>query len=91
MKSKAQIVVAILFLLSFIKSFKYSGNAYDIVFILICAGIYTLYELISENKLKEQVGKLTMDTDNRFKETEKEMKDTKNYVSSISLGQTFRK
>ena len=91
MKHRAQIIAALLFLLSFIKSFKYSSNAYDIVFILVCAGIYSLYELLSENKLKQDIQKLTVDTDNHFKEVEKEMKDTKHYVSTISIGSTFKR
>lgn len=91
MKHKSQIVVSVLFLLSFIKSFYYSSNMYDIVFIIICCCIYCIYELITEHKLKEQVNKLTTDTDFKFKEVEKEMKDTKNYVSGISLGNTYKR
>jgi uncharacterized membrane protein len=89
MKHKAQVIAAVLFLLSFIKSFKYSSNAYDIVFIILCACIYTLYEILSKNKLEADIQKLTIDTDNHFKEVEKEMKDTKSYVSTISLGHTY--
>lgn len=89
MKHKAQVIAAVLFLLSFIKSFKYSSNAYDIVFILICAGIYCLYELLSKNKIEQDIQKLTIDIDSKFKEVEKEMKDTKSYVSTISLGHTY--
>jgi len=91
MKNKAQVIAAVLFLLSFIKSFKYSSNGYDIVFILICACIYCLHEILTENELKQDIQKLTVDTDNHFKEVEKEMKDTKSYVSTISLGNTFKR
>lgn len=91
MKHKAQSIAAALFLLSFIKSFKYSSNSYDIVFILICACIYLVYEFLSDTKLKRQVEKLTIDIDNKFKEVEKEVKDTKGYVSTMSLGSTFQR
>lgn len=91
MKSKAQLTVAVLFLLSFIKSFKYSSNGYDIVFIVLCASIYLVYELITERELKQQVNKLTLDTDNHFKEVEKEMKETKHYMSTVSLASTFKR
>jgi hypothetical protein len=91
MKQKAQTIAAVLFLLSFIKSFKYSSNSYDIVFIILCVGIYCLYEFLSEKDLRNKVDKLTLDTEAKFKEVEKEVKDTKSYVSGISLGQTYRK
>lgn len=91
MKHKAQLVAASLLLISFIKSFKYPSNAYDIVFILVCASIYLVYEFLSNTKLKQQVDKLALDTDERFKSTDKEMKETKGYVSTMSLGSTFNR
>jgi uncharacterized membrane protein len=91
MKHRAQIVAALFFLLSFIKSFKYSSNGYDIVFILICACIYLVYEFLTDHKLKQQVDKLTVEMEDKFKANEKDMKDTKTYVSSISLGSTFKR
>lgn len=91
MKNKAQIFAAALFLLSFIKSFKYSSNAYDVVFITICGCIYLVYEVLSDNKLKADVEKLTSDINTKFKEVEKDSKDTKAYVSTMSLGSTFTK
>jgi uncharacterized membrane protein len=91
MKTKAQLTVAVLFLLSFIKSFKYSSNLYDVVFILVCACIYLVYEFISNKKIQEQVSKLAIDTEERFKGLDKEVRETKNYVSTMSLGQTYRK
>jgi len=91
MKTKAQLVVAVLFLLSFIKSFKYSSNAYDVVFILICASIYLVYELITEKALKERVDKLASETESKFTEITKEVKEAKNYVSTMSLGSTFNR
>lgn len=91
MKLKAQITVSVLFILSFIKSFKYPSNSYDIVFILVCASIYIAYELITDHKMKSQVSKLITDTESKFKEVEKEVKDTKNYVSSMSIGSAFNR
>lgn len=91
MKHKAQIIAAVLFLLSFIKSFKYQSNAYDVVFIVLCACIYLVYEVLNDNKLKAQVEKLTIDTEEKFKHTEKELKETKGYVSTMSLGTTFNR
>ena len=91
MKHKAQLVATSLLLISFIKSFKYPSNSYDIVFILVCASIYLVYEFLSNTKLKQQVDKLALDTDERFKSTDKEMKETKGYVSTMSLGSTFNR
>lgn len=91
MKHKAQIFAAVLFLLSFIKSFKYSSNGYDIVFILVCACIYLVYEFLSEAKLKQQLDKLTIDNNTRFEEMDKNLTDTKGYVSKMSLGSTYIK
>ena len=91
MKSKAQVIAAVLFLLSFIKSFKYSSNLYDVVFIILCACIYCLYEIITDKELKRQVEKLTVDTNKQIEDIHKDMKDTKSYVSTISLGHTYNK
>ena len=91
MKKLAQSIAAVLFLLSFIKSFKFQMNAYDIVFILICACIYLVYEFLTEKKIKDDLQKLTEDTEKRFKEVEKETKDTKNYVSGISMSATYKR
>ena len=91
MKKIAQTTAAVLFLLSFIKSFKYSSNAYDVVFIILCACIYLVYEVLSEKKLHDEVTKLTVDVDTKFKYVEKDLKDTKNYVSSMSIGSTFKR
>lgn len=91
MKTRAQLVVAVLFLLSFIKSFKYSSNAYDVVFILVCASIYLVYEFTTESTVRESVIKLASATESKFKEVDKEMKETKNYVSTISIGSAFNR
>ena len=91
MKAKAQIISSILILLSFIKSFKYPSNSYDIFFILICASIFLVYEFLNDTKLKERVDKLDLDTTERFIEVNKEMKDTKGYVSTMSLGSTYNR
>lgn len=85
MKHKAQYVVAILFLISFIKSFKFQASIYDVIFILICAIIYLVYEFIADHKVKQDLIKLSEDTSNKFKTIEKEMQDTKSYVSTVSL------
>ena len=91
MKSKAQLVSSILILATFIKSFKYPSNSFDIIFILVCASIYLVYEFITERELKAQVDKLTVDTANKIKEVEKEVKDTKNYMTAASLGNVYKR
>lgn len=91
MKKKAQITVAVLFLLSFIKSFFYSSNAYDIVFILSCLGIYLSYEYIQDRMITQKIEELKKETEEKFKVIEKEQKDTKQYVSSVSAGIGFKR
>lgn len=91
MKSKAQIISAILFVLSFIKSFSYSNNVYDIFFILICASVYLVYEFIINNKTKKQLEDLIQDNEKRFNNLDKEMKETKGYVSTMSLSSTYNR
>lgn len=91
MKQRAQLVAAVLFLLSFIKSFKYSSNAYDVIFIILCASIYLVYEFITESSVKASVNKLASETESKLNDLAKEVKETKNYVSTISLGSAFRK
>lgn len=91
MKSKAQLASSILILATFIKSFKYPSNSFDIIFILVCAGIFLVYEFISDSKVKVQLDKLTVDTEDRFKLVDKEVRETKGYVSTMSLGNAFNR
>ena len=91
MKQKAQITTSVLIILSFIKSFIYPSNSYDIFFILVCASIFLVYEFISDSKVKTQLDKLTIDTEDKFKLVEKEVRETKGYVSTMSLGNAFNR
>ena len=49
------------------------------------------FSLVSEKELKAQVDKLTVDTANKIKEVEKEVKDTKNYMTAASLGNVYKR
>lgn len=91
MKHKAQIIAALLILASFVKSFKYSSNGYDIVFLLACTSIYLVYEFLADSQIRKDITKLTEETTKRFEATDKEVKEAKSYVSTMSLGSTYNK
>lgn len=91
MKQKAQSIVAILFVLSFIKSFKYSSNTFDVVFIILCSIIYLAYEYIQDRKVLDRIESIRKETDDKLELIKKEQEQTKHYVSSISTSVGFRR
>lgn len=91
MKQKAQLTVAALFVLAFIKSFMYKSNSFDVVFIILCSIIYLAYEYIQDRKVLERIEEVKKETEDRLEVIKKEQEQTKHYVSSISTSVGFRR
>lgn len=91
MKIKTQAVLGILFLSSFIKSFKYSSNAYDVVFIILIATLYLSYDFIIQKNAKADFDKLTADIDLKLKHVDEEMERVKNSASKVAMMTGFKR
>lgn len=91
MKLKTQAVLAILFLASFIKSFKFSSNGYDIVFIILVSILYLAQEYISEEKTKSDLKKLTEHIDTRLNQQDEQIESVKNNTSKMALGMGIKR
>lgn len=91
MKNKTQVVLGLLFIISFIKSFKYSMTAYDTVFIILITLVYLSKYYITEQKTKQEIEKLTKDIDLRLKLQDEEIERAKNISSKAALAFGVRK
>jgi hypothetical protein len=91
MKSKIQVVLAILFISSFIKSFKYQTNGYDIVFIILVAILYLAYEFITEQITKKELSKLKEDVSTKLKQQDEVLDVIKSNTSKMSLGMSYKR
>lgn len=91
MKLKTQAVLALLFLASFVKSFKFSSNGYDIVFIILVSVLYLAQEFISEQKTKDDLKKLTEHIDTRLNQQDEQIESVKNNTSKMALGMGIKR
>lgn len=91
MKPKIQAILAVLFIASFVKSFKYSSNGYDIVFILIVAGLFMAYEFITEQATKNELAKVKQEIDLKFKQQEEQLEVVRNNTSKMALGLGYKR
>jgi hypothetical protein len=85
MKNKTQAVLGLLFIISFIKSFKYSMTAYDTVFIILITVTYLSKYYITEQSTKQELKKLTEDIDLKLKLQDEEIERAKNISSKAAL------
>lgn len=91
MKLKTQVVLGLLFLASFIKSFKFQSNGYDIVFIILVTALYALQEFLTEQKTKKELEKLTIDINTRLNLQDEEIDRAKNSASKAALMTGFKR
>lgn len=91
MKIKIQLVLGFLFLATFIKSFKYSSNAFDIVFIILVTGIYLAHEFITEQKTKSDLDILTKELNTRLNLQDEELERIRNNTSKMALSAGIRR
>lgn len=91
MKLKTQVVLGILFLSSFIKSFIYSSNSYDVVFIILITTVYLSQEYIKEKSSKIDLETLTAGIELRLKHQDEELERVKNNTSKMALTAGIRR
>lgn len=91
MKNKTQAVLGLLFLISFIKSFKFSMTAYDVVFIILLAIIYLSRDLLTDNKTKKDLEVLKNEIDLKFKLQDEEIERAKNTASKNAIAMGFKR
>lgn len=85
MKLKTQAVLGLLFLASFVKSFKFQSNGYDIVFIILITTIYLAQEFITEQKTKKELEKLTNGFNERMNLQDEKIDRANNVASKNAL------
>lgn len=89
-KKYVQLGSIILFILSFVKVIARPATTYDIVCIVLLAIVFLALEyMVSEKQkqeIKELAEKIMSQNDEKMNKLEKELTDTKSYVSKVSLG-----
>ena len=85
MKLKTQCVLGLLFLASFIKSFKFESNGYDVAFIILVTLVYLAQEFITEQETKKELVNLTKGIDERLKIQDEKIKRASNTASKNAL------
>lgn len=73
------------------KSFYMKVNYVDAISIICFVFIYALSELIEDKRLASDVKRTNEEFNTKFKELEKDLADTKNYMSKVSTSVAFRK
>jgi hypothetical protein len=91
MKLKTQSVLGILFLLSFIKSFKYSMTIYDSVMIILITIAYISRDYLTEQSTKKELEKLTKDINTRLNLQDEEIERAKNSASKSAAALGFKR
>lgn len=91
MKFKTQAVLGLLFLASFIKSFKFAPSIYDSVFIILITIVYLSKDYFTEKSSKIDLEKLTADINTRLNVQDEELDRIKNNTSKMALTTGFRK
>lgn len=91
MKFKTQAVLGLLFLSSFLKSFKYNITIYDSVFIILITIVYLAQDFLTEQKTKKDLEKLTIDLDLKLKLQDEEIERTKSIASKNALAIGFKR
>jgi len=91
MKLKTQAVLGLLFLASFIKSFKFQPSIYDAVFIILITILYLSKDYLTEKSGKADMEKLTAELNTRLNLQDEELERIRNNTSKMALTSGFRK
>lgn len=91
MKFKTQAVLGLLFLASFIKSFKYSPTFYDAVFIILVSILYISKDYLLEKSSKQDIEKLTADINTRLNLQDEELERIRNNTSKMAMASGFKR
>jgi len=91
MKKPAQIICSLLSFAIIMKSFFKSASAIDAINLIALVGVYCMYEFLNEKSLVNKVNELEKAHSIKIDKLEKDLNDTKNYVSKVSTSLAFRK
>lgn len=91
MKLKTQVVLGLLFLASFLKSFKFESNGYDIVFIILVTVLYLAHEFITEQETKKELEILTKGFDERLNLQDEKIERASNVASKTAMAVGFKR
>ena len=91
MKKISQIVSSILFSSIVIKSFFMQVSVVDATILISCALIFSMYEFLTEKQVKIEFEEFKKLNNTKLEQLQKDLSDTKNYMSKFSAGQAMRK
>jgi hypothetical protein len=91
MKLKTQVVLGLLFLSSFLKSFKFESNGYDIVFVILVTIVYLAQEFITEQSTKKELVNLTKGFDERLNLQDEKIDRASNTASKTAMAVGFKR
>ena len=91
MKSRAQTICALVFISIVIKSFFVSTNIVDAIILIAMAGIYCMYEFLTEQKTVIKMQLYKKETNARIETIQRDLDGTKNKVSTLNAGQALRR
>lgn len=91
MKLKTQVVLGLLFLASFIKSFKFAPTLYDAVFIILITILYISRDILKEKSEKLDFEKLTADITTRLNQQDEKLERIGNNTSKMALSNGIRR
>lgn len=91
MKIKAQSICSILIIAIVLKSFFTYVSFVDAINMIALVSVYVLYELLTENKVVLDLKKLEQDQNSKIEKLQKDLDDTKNYMSKISTSIAFKR
>lgn len=92
MKTKILLpILGTLLLLSFIKSFFYPSNSYDVVFITVLTALYTIQQYFCIQKDKDNTVKLTEALNLRLNAQDEQIENIRNNTSRLALSAGMRR
>ena len=91
MKKVAQIISSILVVALITKSLFVPATMVDAIMAIALIGVYSMYEFLNETNLQKEFRQLKEQTDLRMDKLDKDLGDTKNYVSKVSTSIAFKR
>ncbi len=91
MKRSVEIISGIIFVSIVIKSFFLKVNAVDATILLAMTFVYALSQFKTEQKIQTEFEDFKKANNTKLDQLQKDLNDTKNYMSKFSAGQALRK
>ena len=91
MKKPAQVVCAVLSIAIVLKSFFKLPVAVDAINLIALVSVYCMYEFLTEKKFQKDLVEMKEANEKKFEDLQKDVNDTKNYMSKVSTSIAFRK